>query len=273
MAGAAVRDALRRPRADPRAVVVRSPPPGASPGSRSQAALAAADRRVEPLLLPRGEARQVISRWSNGPRASSPAAASNAASRSWPSVAARSATRPASSPRPVLRGVPLIQVPTTLVAQIDSSIGGKTAVDLPEGKNLVGAFHQPIEVIIDVSLLATLPTASAAPPSARPSRWPPSATSGCSTLLERDGEAIARGEPAAFATGAVAELVERCAWAKVEVVLADEREQAGRITLNLGHYAGPRARGRRPATSGLLHGEAVALRPARRRRRIGHGSA
>ena len=56
-----------------------------------------------------------------------------------------------------LRGVPIIHVPTTLVAQIDSSIGGKTGVDLPEGKNLVGAFHQPAAVVIDVALLRTLP--------------------------------------------------------------------------------------------------------------------
>src|SRR5262249_58950606 len=56
-----------------------------------------------------------------------------------------------------LRGVPLIQVPTTLVAQIDSAIGGKTAVDLPEGKNLIGAFHQPTDIVIDVSLLASRP--------------------------------------------------------------------------------------------------------------------
>ena len=55
-----------------------------------------------------------------------------------------------------LRGVPFVQVPTTLVAQLDSSIGGKTGVDLPEGKNLVGAFHQPFAILADVAVLATL---------------------------------------------------------------------------------------------------------------------
>jgi shikimate kinase len=71
-----------------------------------------------------------------------------------------------------LRGVPLIHVPTTLVAQVDSSIGGKTAVDLPEGKNLIGAFHQPAAIVSDIAWLRALPP--------RSSRWPWSATSGCS---------------------------------------------------------------------------------------------
>ena len=141
-----------------------------------------------------------------------------------------------------LRGIPIIHVPTTLVAQIDSSIGGKTAVDLPEGKNLVGAFHQPAAIVIDVALpRGRCPSASGGPRSARRSRWPPSATSGCSSCSRRDGDAIARGDAAALERGVVAELVERCAWAKVEVVVADERERGprgGRITLNLGHSLG-----------------------------------
>jgi 3-dehydroquinate synthase len=67
-----------------------------------------------------------------------------------------------------LRGVPIVQVPTTLVGQIDAALGGKTAVDLPEGKNLVGAFHQPVAFVADVSLLETLPPDSSGPPWARP---------------------------------------------------------------------------------------------------------
>ena len=82
--------------------------------------------------------------------------ASSAASRSSRSAAARSATRPGFLAATYLRGVPFVQVPTTLVAQLDSSIGGKTGVDLPEGKNLVGAFHQPAAILIDVSVLASL---------------------------------------------------------------------------------------------------------------------
>ena len=124
-----------------------------------------------------------------------------------------------------LRGIPFIQVPTTLVAQIDSSIGGKTGVDLPEGKNLVGAFHQPASIVIDIAVLATpRPRASAGRPSARRPRWRRSATSACSRPSSRDGAAIAAGDPAAVESGALAEVVERAAWAKVEVVLADEQE-------------------------------------------------
>ena len=141
-----------------------------------------------------------------------------------------------------LRGVPFIQVPTTLVAQIDSSIGGKTGVDLPEGKNLLGAFHQPAAIIIDVALPADAPGAPAdGPRSARRSRWRRSATSGCSSFSRRRDRRSRAATPDAFESGAVAEVVERAGWAKVEVVVADERETdaaGGRIALNLGHSLG-----------------------------------
>ena len=101
-----------------------------------------------------------------------------------------------------LRGVPFIQVPTTLVAQIDSSIGGKTGVDLPEGKNLVGAFHQPAaDRDRRRGPARRCPSGSAGPRSARRSRWPRSATSGCSSCSRRHGAAIARGDAAAFGVG------------------------------------------------------------------------
>jgi shikimate kinase/3-dehydroquinate synthase len=156
-----------------------------------------------------------------------------------------------------LRGVPLVQVPTTLGAQIDSAIGGKTAVDLPEGKNLVGAFHQPAAIVIDVSVLATLPIRQRRAALGEAVKMAVLGDPRLLELLESDGPAIARGTAAAFESGAVAELVERAAWAKVEVVAADEREAAGRINLNLGHSIGhglETAAGYR----GLLHGEAVA---------------
>src|SRR4029453_16294753 len=130
-----------------------------------------------------------------------------------------------------LRGVPLVHVPTTLVAQIDSSIGGKTGVDLPEGKNLVGAFHQPEAMIIDVALLATLPERERRAALGEAVKMAVLGDELLFALLETDGEAIARGDEAAFEGGAVAELVERAAWAKVEVVTEDEREHGGRITL------------------------------------------
>jgi shikimate kinase/3-dehydroquinate synthase len=159
-----------------------------------------------------------------------------------------------------LRGVPIVHVPTTLVAQIDSSIGGKTAVDLPEGKNLVGAFHQPAAIVSDVSLLRSLPERQLRAALGEAVKMAALGDERLFELLERDGAAIARGEAATFERGVIAELVERCAWAKLDIVLADERERGpsgGRITLNLGHSLGHAVE----AAAGyadLLHGEAVA---------------
>ena len=165
-----------------------------------------------------------------------------------------------------LRGVPIVHVPTTLVAQIDSSIGGKTGVDLPEGKNLVGAFHQPAAVVIDVAALRTLPERHRRAALGEAVKMGVLGDERLFELLETDGPAIARGDDAAFDSGAVAEVVERCAWAKVAVVLADEREHdatGGRITLNLGHSLGPRGRGgRRVRRAAPRRGRG--LRPARR---------
>lgn len=159
-----------------------------------------------------------------------------------------------------LRGIPVIHVPTTLVAQVDSAIGGKTAVDLPEGKNLVGAFHQPAAIVIDVAALRTLPERQRRAALGETVKMAALGDDRLFELLEQDGGAIARGEARAFTDGLVAEVVERCAWAKVEVVVADERERGpagGRITLNLGHSLGHAVE----AAAGygdLLHGEAVA---------------
>ena len=179
-----------------------------------------------------------------------------------------------------LRGVPLIHVPTTLVAQIDSSIGGKTAVDLAEGKNLVGAFHQPAAILIDVALVAGLPERQRRSALGEAAKMATLDDEPLFALLERDGAGIARADPAVVAHGAVAELVERCAWAKVEVVLADEREaagrpgstdepadatgttrarvEAGRLALNLGHSLGHGFEAAAGYGDALLHGEAVA---------------
>ena len=159
-----------------------------------------------------------------------------------------------------LRGVPLIHVPTTLVADIDSSIGGKTAVDLPEGKNLVGAFHQPVAVIIDVAALRTLPERERRAALGEAVKMAALGDERLFEAIETEGPAIARGDAAVFDRGVIAEVVERAAWAKVEVVLADERERAdrgGRVTLNLGHSIGHAVE----AAAGfgeVLHGEAVA---------------
>jgi 3-dehydroquinate synthetase/shikimate kinase len=167
-----------------------------------------------------------------------------------------------------LRGVRIIQVPTTLVAQIDSAIGGKTGVDLAAGKNLVGAFHQPAAIVIDVAHLRTLPERQVRAALGEAVKMAALGDERLFELLEEHGPALARADAATLASGVPAELVERAAWAKVEVVLADERERnpgGGRITLNLGHtivHAVEAAAG----FGGLLHGEAVAygLRAATR---------
>jgi 3-dehydroquinate synthase len=156
-----------------------------------------------------------------------------------------------------LRGVPIIQVPTTLVGQIDAAIGGKTAVDLPEGKNLVGAFHQPAVVVADISFLATLPTRQRRAALGEVVKMAVLGDERLLELVEQDGEAIARGDKGPLESGTLAEMVERCAWAKVEVVTADERDTGRRMTLNLGHTIG---HGIEAAAgySAILHGEAVA---------------
>ncbi len=159
-----------------------------------------------------------------------------------------------------LRGIPIIHVPTTLVAQVDSSIGGKTGVDLPEGKNLVGAFQQPIAVVIDIRMLRTLPERQRRAALGEAVKMAALGDERLFELLESDGPAIARGDAAVFAGGVLAEVVERCAWAKIAVVLADERERdpgGGRITLNLGHSLGHAVEAA-GGFGGLLHGEAVA---------------
>jgi shikimate kinase/3-dehydroquinate synthase len=158
-----------------------------------------------------------------------------------------------------LRGIRLIQVPTTLVAQVDSSIGGKTGVDLPEGKNLVGAFHQPAAIVIDTAVLRSLPERQLRAALGEAVKMAILGDERLFELLEMHGSEIATGDPATFASGAVAELVERAAWAKVEVVIADERERSetGRIMLNLGHSIGHAVEAA-AGYGGLLHGEAVA---------------
>ncbi|MEJ7747779.1 MAG: bifunctional shikimate kinase/3-dehydroquinate synthase [Candidatus Limnocylindrales bacterium] len=159
-----------------------------------------------------------------------------------------------------LRGVPLIHVPTTLVAQIDSAIGGKTAIDLPEGKNLVGAFHQPAAIIVDVTALRTLPARQLRAALGEAVKMAALGDERLFDILERDGPAIPEAQGEVFERGVVAEVVERCAWAKVEVVSADERERSsdgGRITLNLGHSVG-HALEAAGNYADLLHGEAVA---------------
>ena len=256
---AALRDLAAR-----RAILVSEPGAWAAVGERLAADLAAAGMPVEHVLLPQGEAAKRLSVIEDG--ASS--LARLRVERREPIVAIGGGALGDTAgflAATYLRGVPLIQVPTTLVAQIDSSIGGKTGVDLPEGKNLVGSFHQPESIIIDVSVLATLEVRQRRAALAEAVKMAALGDERLFATLEASGSAIATGDASAVESGALAEVVERAAWAKVEVVVADEREAAARIALNLGHSLG-HAIEAAAGFGALLHGEAVAhgLRAAAR---------
>jgi 3-dehydroquinate synthetase/shikimate kinase len=266
MAAAEVARALRDMEAA-RAIVVTEPGAWAAAGEALTAALAKDGLSVERVMLPQGEDAKRLAVIEDAARQ----LAELRAERREPIVAVGGGALGDAAgflAATWLRGVPLIHVPTTLVAQIDSSIGGKTGVDLPEGKNLVGAFHQPAAVVVDITYLRTLPDRHRRAALGEAVKMAILGDERLFELLEADGDSIARGDEAAFASGAVAEVVERSAWAKVEVVTADEHEQgaeAGRISLNLGHSLG-HALEAAGGFGGLLHGEAVAagLRAATR---------
>jgi shikimate kinase / 3-dehydroquinate synthase len=239
-----------------RAVLVSEPGAWKAVGERIATSLDAAGWAVEELLLPQGEDAKRLGVIEH--------AASELArmrvERGEPLVAIGGGALGDAAgflAATWLRGVPLVQLPTTLVGQVDSAIGGKSAVDLPEGKNLVGAFHQPAAIVCDVALLRALPARQLRAALGEVVKMAMLGDEHLFEVLEADGAAVARGDARAFDSGAVAELVERAAWAKVEVVLADERDSAGRAALNLGHSLGhafEAAGGFRE----LLHGEAVA---------------
>ncbi len=151
------------------------------------------------------------------------------------------------------RGIAVVQVPTTLLAMVDSAIGGKTGVNLPEGKNLVGAFHQPIAVLADPTVLGTLPAREFDAGLGEVAKYAFLGDDELCTILETESAAVVARDPET-----VTRVVARCAAFKARVVVEDEHETRGtRATLNLGHtlaHALETAGG-----YGLLHGEAVAI--------------
>jgi 3-dehydroquinate synthase len=154
----------------------------------------------------------------------------------------------------LLRGIAVVQVPTTLLAQVDAAIGGKTAVDHPVGKNLVGAFHQPRLVLADVATLATLPRRELVAGLAEVVKYGVIGDPALFATLERDPDAVLTAEPAALVP-----VVAACARQKAAVVAADEREERGeRATLNFGHTVG-HALETVTGYGRFLHGEAVAV--------------
>lgn len=150
------------------------------------------------------------------------------------------------------RGIDFIQVPTTLLSQVDSSVGGKTGVNHPAGKNLIGAFHQPICVLADTDTLQTLPDRELSAGLAEVVKYGMLADAGLFDWLERHGERLLRREPAALH-----HVIRRSCEIKAEVVGADERERGRRALLNLGHTFG-HAIERCAGYGSWLHGEAVA---------------
>jgi 3-dehydroquinate synthase len=153
------------------------------------------------------------------------------------------------------RGVACLQAPTTLLAQVDAAIGGKTGVNLPEGKNLVGAFHQPVGVLCDVATLATLPEREYRAGLGEVAKYAFMGDAELRTTLADEGAAAALlGRDPAVLTDVVA----RAAAIKAAVVSADEHERTGlRATLNYGHTLAHALE--TVGRYGLLHGEAVAV--------------
>ncbi|HRD46019.1 MAG TPA: 3-dehydroquinate synthase [Caulobacter sp.] len=150
------------------------------------------------------------------------------------------------------RGIDFIQIPTSLLAQVDSSVGGKTAIDTPRGKNLIGAFHQPRLVLADLDILATLPAREMACGYAEVIKYGMLGDPAFFAWLEGNGEAVLAGDVEALAH-AVARSVEM----KAEIVTEDEREQGRRALLNLGHTFGHALEAETGFGEALKHGEAV----------------
>lgn len=151
------------------------------------------------------------------------------------------------------RGIPFIQVPTTLVAQVDSSVGGKTGVDHRLGKNLIGAFHQPCAVLIDPFTLKTLPTREWIAGLAEVIKYGVIADEQFFAYLERHMTSLLK-----FDREAVRHVIKRSCEIKAQVVAEDERESDRRRILNYGHTIG-HALETLGGYRGLLHGEAVGI--------------
>jgi shikimate kinase/3-dehydroquinate synthase len=155
-----------------------------------------------------------------------------------------------------LRGLPFVQIPTTLLAQVDSSVGGKTGINAPQGKNLIGAFHQPKLVIADIGVLKTLPPRELRAGYAEIAKAGLIADAGFYEWCEANAAAMLAGDAALLA-----QAVERAVAFKAAVVGDDEREEKpndGRALLNLGHTFAHALEAETGYGNGLLHGEAVA---------------
>ena len=153
----------------------------------------------------------------------------------------------------VRRGVDVVQAPTTLLSQVDSSVGGKTGINSPQGKNLIGAFHQPVLVIADTAALDTLPAREVRAGYAEVAKYGLLGDAPFFEWLEQNGRDVISGGPARVEAVAAS-----CA-AKAAIVARDEKETGDRALLNLGHTFGHALEAGAGFSQRLLHGEAVAI--------------
>jgi len=152
------------------------------------------------------------------------------------------------------RGVRFVQIPTSLLAQVDSSVGGKTGINTPHGKNLVGAFHQPSLVLADIDVLGTLTERDFLAGYGEVAKYGLLGDAGFFGWLEQNGPAIAKGDPSLRL-----EAVRRSVQMKADIVARDETEQGDRALLNLGHTFCHALEAATGYSDRLLHGEGVAI--------------
>ncbi|MDW4497718.1 3-dehydroquinate synthase [Sulfitobacter sp. D35] len=152
------------------------------------------------------------------------------------------------------RGVRFVQIPTSLLAQVDSSVGGKTGINVAQGKNLVGAFHQPSLVLADTDVLDTLPERDLLAGYGEVVKYGLLGDAEFFAWLERNGPALAQGDAAARIAA-----VRRSVEMKAEIVIRDETEQGDRALLNLGHTFCHALEAATGYSNRLLHGEGVAI--------------
>jgi 3-dehydroquinate synthase len=152
-----------------------------------------------------------------------------------------------------MRGVPVLQIPTTLLAQVDAAIGGKTGVDLESGKNLVGAFHQPLAVLIDPGVLSTLPEREYRNGLFEVVKYGVIRSPELFRTLAEESAGVLARQP-----GLTERIIAECVRIKAEVVTADEREKGVRVILNFGHTAGHALEAETGYTR-FRHGEAIAF--------------
>jgi 3-dehydroquinate synthase len=150
------------------------------------------------------------------------------------------------------RGVSFLQIPTTLLSQVDSSVGGKTAVNHPLGKNMIGAFKQPVQVLINTAVLASLPSREFAAGMAEVIKYALISDAGFFRWLQRHQQLIQQLDP-----NTLAQMIQHCCRMKADIVSRDETEQGERALLNLGHTFG-HAIEAHLGYGEWLHGEAVA---------------